>query len=53
MGPNMEDLSTPPSPSNQSESEIVKRRRGPVRRSRKGGWTKEEDEILREAVKGR
>mmetsp|Transcript_3218 Transcript_3218/g.12292 ORF Transcript_3218/g.12292 Transcript_3218/m.12292 type:complete len:562 (-) Transcript_3218:290-1975(-) len=46
----MEDASTPPSPT-QGGDDTAKRRRGPVRRSKKGGWTKEEDEILREAVK--
>ncbi|KAL0482494.1 hypothetical protein AKO1_014472 [Acrasis kona] len=33
-----------------SNSNATIRRTGPVRRSRKGGWTEEEDEALREAV---
>lgn len=35
------------------DEESQKWKRGPVRRSKKGGWTKEEDEILKAAVEGK
>jgi hypothetical protein len=35
---------------NEEKKKKTERRTGPVRRSKKGGWTEEEDEILRKAV---